>query len=141
MNFLECWLENDLVGNSSTLIISITIFFILVASAAFYIDFLKNKDNSNKISILERAIKDLIEEFRSLELNLNEQKKILNDYKYTLDKLDLEISRLADSNKGDSKITAAIQMANQGSSLEEISKSTGLSNEEIEPILKYHGKV
>ncbi len=141
MNFLESFLENDLVGNSSTLIISITIFFILVASAAFYFDFLKNKDNSNKISILERAIKDLIEEFRSLELNLNEQKKILNDYKYTLDKLDLEISRLADSNKGDSKITAAIQMANQGSSLEEISKSTGLSNEEIEPILKYHGKV
>ena len=115
MNFLESFLENDLVGNSSTLIISITIFFILVASvAAFYFDFLKNKDNSNKISILERAIKDLIEEFRSLELNLNEQKKILNDYKYTLDKLDLEISRLADSNKGDSKITAAIQMANQG---------------------------
>ena len=141
MNFLESFLENDLVGNSSTLIISITIFFILVALAAFYFDFLKNKDNSNKISILERAIKDLIEEFRSLELNLNEQKKILNDYKYTLDKLDLEISRLADSNKGDSKITAAIQMANQGRSLEEISKSTGLSNEEIEPILKYHGKV
>ena len=141
MNFLESFLENDLVGNSSTLIISITIFFILVASAAFYFDFLKNKDNSNKISILERAIKDLIEEFRSLELILNEQKKILNHYKYTLDKLDLEISRLADSNKGDSKITAAIQMANQGSSLEEISKSTGLSNEEIEPILKYHGKV
>ena len=119
MNFLESFLENDLVGNSSTLIISITIFFILVASAAFYFDFLKNKDNSNKISILERAIKDLIEEFRSLELNLNEQKKILNDYKYTLDKLDLEISRLADSNKGDSKITAVIQMANQGRSLEE----------------------
>ena len=141
MNFLESFLENDLVGNSSTLIISITIFFILVALTAFYFDFLKNKDNSNKISMLERAIKDLIEEFRSLELNLNEQKKILNDYKYTLDKLDLEISRLADSNKGDSKITAAIQMANQGRSLEEISKSTGLSNEEIEPILKYHGKV
>ena len=76
-----------------------------------------------------------------LNSTLNEQKKILNDYKYTLDKLDLEISRLADSNKGDSKITAAIQMANQGRSLEEISKSTGLSNEEIEPILKYHGKV
>ena len=60
MNFLESFLENDLVGNSSTLIISITIFFILVALAAFYFDFLKNKDNSNKISILERAIKDLL---------------------------------------------------------------------------------
>ncbi len=113
----------------------------LIAIAAFYFDFLKNQENSKKINILERAIKDLIEEFRSLELNLSEQKKILNDYKYTLDKLDLEISRLADSNKGDSNITTAIQMANQGRSLEEISAATGLSNDEIEPILKYHGKV
>tara|TARA_Y100000589_G_C26936389_1_gene540501 strand:- start:178 stop:603 length:426 start_codon:yes stop_codon:yes gene_type:complete len=140
MKFLESFLENDLVGNSSILIITITIFFIFVAICSFYFDFMKNKDNSNKISMLERAIKDLIEEFRSLELNLNEQKKILNDYKYTLDKLDLEISRLADSNKGDSKITTAIQMANQGRSLDEISKTTGLTNEEVEPILKYHGK-
>ena len=36
--------------------------------------------------------------------------------------------------------TTAIQMANQGRSLDEISASTGLSSEEIEPILKYHGK-
>ena len=49
--------------------------------------------------------------------------------------------RLADSNKGDSNITTAIQMANQGRSLDEISSATGLSREEIEPILKYHGKV
>ena len=89
---------------------------------------------------MQIAINDLIEEFRSLEINLSEQKKILNDYKYTLEKLDLEISRLADSNKGDSNITTAIQMANQGRSLEEISSATGLNEDEIEPILKYHGK-
>ena len=34
----------------------------------------------------------------------------------------------------------AIQMANQGRSLEEISSATGLNKDEIEPILKYHGK-
>ena len=67
-------------------------------------------------------------------------KKNFHDYKYTLEKLDLEISRLADSNTGDTNITTAIQMANQGKSLDEISSATGLSNEEIEPILKYHGK-
>ena len=103
-------------------------------------DYMRNNQNAKKMEILERAIKDLIEEFRSLELNLSEQKKILNDYKYTLEKLDLEISRLADSNKGDSNITTAIQMANQGRTFEEIASKTGLSNEEIEPILKYHGK-
>ena len=141
MDFLNNFLEKDPIGNTSLLIVIITIVFSFVIFGAYYFDLQKNKENSKKISVLERAIKDIIEEFRSLELNLSEQKKILQDYKYILEKLDLEISRLADSNKGDSKITEAIQMANQGRSMEEISNSTGLSAEEIEPILKYHGKV
>ena len=140
MNFLNDFIAKDPSGNTSFIIILITIFFSLVIIGAYIYDYMRNNQNAKKMEILERAIKDLIEEFRSLELNLSEQKKILNDYKYTLEKLDLEISRLADSNKGDSNITTAIQMANQGRTLEEIASKTGLSNEEIEPILKYHGK-
>lgn len=140
MLFLRDFIEKDPSGNTSLLIILITIFFFIIIIGAYFLDYIKNNQNHEKITMLERAIKDLVEEFRSLELNLSEQKKILNDYKYTLEKLDLEISRLADSNKGDSNITTAIQMANQGNTLEEISSATGLSNEEIEPILKYHGK-
>ena len=41
----------------------------------FYLDFLKNKQNEKKLNILERAIKDLIEEFRTIELSLSDQKK------------------------------------------------------------------
>ena len=129
MDFLNNFLEKDPLGNTSLLIVIITITFCIVVCTAYYIDYQKSYKNSKKINVLERAIKDLIEEFRSLELNLSEQKKILQDYKYILEKLDLEISRLADSNKGDSKITEAIQMANQGRSLEEISTATGLSKE------------
>ena len=140
MDFLRDYIDKDPSGNIfSIIVILTTLLFILVVSA-FLFDYLKNDKNLKRINMLERAIKDLIEEFRSLEINLSEQKKILNDYKYTLEKLDLEISRLADSNRGDSNITTAIQMANQGGSLEEISSATGLSKEEIEPILKYHGK-
>jgi len=140
MNFLSDYIEKDPSGNISTIIVVLTILLLIFVVSAFLFDYLKNDQNSKKTNMLERAIKDLIEEFRSLEINLSEQKKILNDYKYTLEKLDLEISRLADSNKGDSNITTAIQMANQGRSLEEISSATGLNEDEIEPILKYHGK-
>ena len=42
--------------------------------------------------------------------------------------------------KGEYKITLAIQMANQGKSISEISEATNLSTEEVEPIIKYHGK-
>ncbi len=140
MNFLSNFIEKDPLGNTSLIIIFITLFLFLVVVGAFFFDYSKNDKNLKNIITLERAMKDLIEEFRSLELNFTEQKKILQDYKYTLEKLDLEISRLADSNKGDTNITTAIQMANQGRNIDEISASTGLSNEEIEPILKYHGK-
>ena len=140
MDFLSDYIEKDPSGNISTIIVILTIILLIFVVSAFLFDYFKNEENSKKTNMLERAIKDLIEEFRSLEINLSEQKKILNDYKYTLEKLDLEISRLADSNKGDSNITTAIQMANQGRSLEEISSATGLNEDEIEPILKYHGK-
>ena len=140
MSFLKDYIEKDPSGNVSFIIIILTILLLIFVVSAFIFDYLKNDQNTKKINMLERAIKDLIEEFRSLEMNVSEQKKILNDYKYTLEKLDLEISRLADSNKGDSNITTAIQMANQGRSLEEISSATGLNEDEIEPILKYHGK-
>ena len=140
MDFLRDYIEKDPSGNISTIIVVLTILLLIFVVSAFLFDYFKNEQNSKKTNMLERAIKDLIEEFRSLEMNLSDQKKILNDYKYTLEKLDLEISRLADSNKGDSNITTAIQMANQGRSLEEISSATGLNEDEIEPILKYHGK-
>ena len=140
MDFLRDYIEKDPSGNITTIIVVLTIILLKFVVSAFLFDYFKNDQNSKRTNMLERAIKDLIEEFRSLEINLSEQKKILNDYKYTLEKLDLEISRLADSNKGDSNITTAIQMANQGRSLEEISSATGLNEDEIEPILKYHGK-
>ena len=140
MDFLRDYIEKDPTGNISTIIVVLTILLLILVVSAFLFDYFKNDQNSKRTNMLERAIKDLIEEFRSLEINLSEQKKILNDYKYTLEKLDLEISRLADSNKGDSNITTAIQMANQGRSLEEISSATGLNEDEIEPILKYHCK-
>ena len=140
MDFLRDYIDKDPSGNISTIIVVLTILLLIFVVSAFLFDYFKNDQNSKRTNMLERAIKDLIEEFRSLEINLSEQKKILNDYKYTLEKLDLEISRLADSNKGDSNITTAIQMASQGRSLEEISSATGLNEDEIEPIIKYHDK-
>ncbi|MBS92023.1 MAG: hypothetical protein CMM95_03110 [Rickettsiales bacterium] len=140
MDFLSGIIENDPFGYLSKITLSFFAFSLLIIIGAFYYDFIKNKKNEKKIIILERAIKDLIEEFRSLELSLSEQKKILNDYKYTLERLDHEISRLADSSKEESNITNAIRMANQGKSIEEISQMTGMTKEEIEPIIKFHGK-
>ena len=140
MDFLYQAIEK----NPSSFIASFVIFFLVFSVASIILGFLydhkKNSENSKKIKILERATKDLIEEFRAMELLFSDQKKILQDYKYSLEMLNQEISRLADSLKEDSSITTAIKMANEGKSIDEISTVTGMTNEEIEPIIKYHGR-
>ena len=140
MDFLQNFIQLDPINNTAKVLLLIFLLSLILIVIGFYLDFLKNKQNKKKLNILERAIKDLIEEFRALELSLSDQKKILNNYKYTLERLDQEISRLADSSEGDSNITNAIKMANQGKSIDEISQTTGMTKEEIEPIIKYHGR-
>ena len=140
MDFLQTFIQFDPLNNIVKVLLFIFLISLTLIALGFYFDFQKNKKNEKKLNILERAIKDLIEEFRSLQLSLSDQKKILNDYKYTLERLDQEISRLADSSEGDSNITNAIKMANEGKSVDEISKITGMTKEEIEPIIKYHGR-
>ena len=140
MNFLGNILKEDPSSALTNVFLVFFIFILITVSLAFYYDYMKNKKNEKKISILERAIKDLIEEFRSFELLLSDQKKILQEYKYTLEKLEQETSRLADSSKEDSTITTAIKMAGEGKTLQEISDFTGMATEEIEPIIKFHGK-
>ena len=140
MDFLQNFIQLDPINNTAKVLLLIFLLSLILIVIGFYLDFLKNKQNKKKLNILERAINDLIEEFRALELSLSDQKKILNNYKYTLERLDQEISRLADSSEGDSNITNAIKMANQGKSIDEISQTTGMTKEEIEPIIKYHGR-
>ena len=140
MDFFQNFIQLDPVNNTIKILLFIFFLSLILIALAFYFDFLKNKRNEKKLNILERAIKDLIEEFRTMELSFSDQKKILNDYKYTLERLDQEISRLADSSQGDSNITNAIKMANEGKSIDEISQITGMTKEEIEPIIKYHGR-
>ena len=140
MNILGNILKEGSYSALTNVFLFFFIFVLIIVSLAFYYDYKKNKKNEKKISILERAIKDLIEEFRSFELLLSDQKKILQEYKYTLEKLEQETSRLADSSKEDSTITTAIKMAGEGKTLQEISEFTGMATEEIEPIIKFHGK-
>ena len=123
MDFLQNFIQLDPINNTVKVLLLIFLLSLILIVIGFYLDFLKNKQNEKKLNILERAIKDLIEEFRTIELSLSDQKKILNNYKYTLERLDQEISRLADSSEGDSNITNAIKMANQGKSVDEISQT------------------
>ncbi|MAH78579.1 MAG: hypothetical protein CBE14_001495 [Rickettsiales bacterium TMED254] len=123
----------------ANLFLALTILTIFLVGLSFYYDYLKKKESSKKIESFDRSLKDLVEELRTFELLLSNQKQMLDEHKYILNRMEQEISRLADSLNNDENITSAISLAKEGLSVSEISKKTGIPSEEIEPIVKYHG--
>ena len=79
MDFLQNFIQPDPINNTIKILLFIFLLSLVLIACGFYFDFFKNKKNEKKLNILERAIKDLIEEFRTLELSLSDQKKILNE--------------------------------------------------------------
>ena len=118
----------------------ISVITIILISISFYYDYKKKIDFQKQMSAFDRSLKDLVEEFRTFELLFTDQKKILDEYKFILNDTQQEISRLADSLKNEKNITSAITLAKEGLTVEEISNQTGISTEEVEPIVRYHGK-
>ena len=65
MNFLNDWIKNDPSGTIVTLFLVFTVIIISLVLIAYLIDHKKNKQNLQRIFMLERAIKDLSEQFRA----------------------------------------------------------------------------
>ena len=80
MDFLNRMFENDPTGTFTNILIFLLIFLCITVAASFFYDLKKNSYNLKKIEVSERALKDLIEAFRSLEQQTNAQKKILDEY-------------------------------------------------------------
>ena len=114
---------------------------ILLIGVSFYYDYMKKKEALKNFVAFDRSLKDLVEEFRSFELIFSEQKKSFEEYKFVINRVEQEISRLADSLSNEKNITSAISLAKEGYSALEISEKTGIPLEEIEPIVKYHGSI
>lgn len=140
MNFLESLFKD----NPSDIFLKFTLLVIIVniiiISVSYYYDYINKKHLLKRIEQFENSLKDLVEEFRSFELLLTNQKKTLEEYKYNFLRTEQEISRLADSHSNEQNLTQAINLAKEGLGAEEISRKTNLPIEDIEPIIKYHGK-
>ena len=138
MSFFSNLLDDPAEGflKITLAIIFINVILVLIS---YYYDLIFKKRLIKKLNSYEDSLKDLVEEFRSFELLLIEQKKTLEEYKYNFHRTEQEIARLADSHSSDKNITTAINLAKEGLQAEEISTKTGLPIEEIVPIVKYHG--
>ena len=139
MDFLIDLFELNDAKNFFNIIVFILVINIILIFISYYYDKLSKEKLDKRFKAYETSLKDFVEEFRSFEVMLVEQKKILDEYKYNFQRTEQEISRLADSHSSEQNVTLAINLAKKGLDAESISKQTGLPIEEVNPIIKYHG--
>ena len=131
MDFLINLFELKDAKNFFNVIVFILVINIILIFISYYYDKLSKEKYDKRFKAYETSLKDLVEEF--------EQKKTMDEYKYNFQRIEQEISRLADSHSSEQNVTLAINLAKKGLDAESISKQTGLPIEEVNPIIKYHG--
>lgn len=141
MEFLVSIFQLDSSNTFLNIIILILAINFVLIFVSYYYDKISKTKLENRIAAYESSLKELVEEFRSFEVMLVEQKKTLEEYKYNFQRTEQEISRLADSHSSEQNVTLAISLAKKGLDAESISKQTGLPIEEVNPIIKYHGEL
>ena len=139
MDFLINLFELKDAKNFFNLIVFILVINIILIFISYYYDKLSKEKYDKRFKAYETSLKDLVEEFRSFEVMLVEQKKTMDEYKYNFQRIEQEISRLADSHSSEQNVTLAINLAKKGLDAKSISEQTGLPIEEVNPIIKYHG--
>tara|TARA_B100000989_G_C19522118_1_gene464732 strand:+ start:2073 stop:2498 length:426 start_codon:yes stop_codon:yes gene_type:complete len=139
MDSISLFFDEDPKTFFAYALVIISTFSIILIGLSFYYDYLKKKELLKQFEVFDRSLKDLVEEFRSFELIFSDQKKSFEEYRFIINRVEQEISRLADSLSNEKNITSAISLAKEGYSVLEISEKTGIPQEEIEPIVKYHG--
>ena len=135
----------DILLSNFEIFILLSILFIVVAFILLFLLQLQNF-RSNKNSIIEYAesinnTSKEIKEYLIVIGNLleNQKKEIVNISEKILF-IEREINRLGNIKGSEDILNAAINMARQGNSKEEIINKTGLREDEVEAIYTYYKK-
>ena len=104
----------------------------------------KKKTNSKLDNIQNRLnqISNLINEINSgygvIDKNLNSSKEGITNINETIRSIQKDIGRKNDENLTEQNINKAVDLAKLGVEIKEISSRTGLSEEQIETLIKFH---
>ena len=93
MDFLINLFELKDAKNFFNVIVFILVINIILIFISYYYDKLSKEKYDKRFKAYETSLKDLVEEFRSFEVMLVEQKKTMDEYKYNFQRIEQEISR------------------------------------------------
>ena len=139
-------MENLLIQNISISTIELAMLIMIISFLLILIAFFNNqKGIKSKLDNLEQnlsKINNLINEMNSgygiIDKNLSSSKEDLTNINETIRSIQKDIGKKSDENLSEQNINKAVDLAKLGVDIKEISSKTGLSEEQIETLIKFH---
>ena len=139
-------MENLLIQNISISTIELAMLIMILSFLLILIAFFSNqKGIKSKLDKLEQnlsKINTLINEMKSgygiIDKNLSSSKEDLTNINETIRSIQKDIGKKSDENLSEQNINKAVDLAKLGVDIKEISSKTGLSEEQIETLIKFH---
>ena len=99
---------------------------------------LKLDDIQKSITKINSHINEISTEYGIIDKNLNSSKEDLTNINQTIRSIQKDIGKKNDENLSEQIINKAVDLAKLGVDVTEISNRTGLSEEQIETLIKFH---
>ena len=139
-------MENLLIQNISISTIELAMLIMIISFLLILIAFFSNqKGIKTKLDKIEQnlsKINTLINEMNSgygiIDKNLSSSKEDLTNINETIRSIQKDIGKKSDENLSEQNINKAVDLAKLGVDIKEISSKTGLSEEQIETLIKFH---
>ena len=139
-------MENLLIQNISISTTELAMLIMIISFLLILIAFFSNqKGIKSKLDRIEQnlsKINTLINEMNSgygiIDKNLSSSKEDLTNINETIRSIQKDIGKKSDENLSEQNINKAVDLAKLGVDIKEISSKTGLSEEQIETLIKFH---
>ena len=139
-------MENFLNQNISLSILEFAFLIMIVSLLLILISFFNNQkkiklkldDIQKSITNINSHINEISTEYGIIDKNLNSSKEDLTNINHTIRSIQKDIGKKNDENLSEQIINKAVDLAKLGVDVTEISNRTGLSEEQIETLVKFH---
>ena len=139
-------MENFFNQNISLSILEFAFLIMIICLLLILISFFNNQkriklklDSIQKsITKINSLINEISTEYGIINKNLNSSKEDLSNINQTIRSIQKDIGKKNDENLSEQIINKAVDLAKLGVNVTEISNRTGLSEEQIETLIKFH---
>ena len=139
-------MENFFNQNISLSVLEFAFLIMIICLFLILISFFNNQkkiklkldDIQKSITKINSHINEISTEYGIIDKSLNSSKEDLTNINQTIRSIQKDIGKKSDENLSEQIINKAVDLAKLGVNVTEISNRTGLSEEQIETLIKFH---